>query len=65
MLFYMKNYKKYVMIVILLLTLMFPEYIFGSLAVVLIIVAILLLVADIVFDVYIIVVIFIENFRKK
>lgn len=53
------------MIVILLLTLMFPEYIFGSLAVVLIIVAILLLVADIVFDVYIIVVIFIENFRKK
>jgi len=61
----MKNYKKYVMIVILLLTLMFPEYIFGSLAVVLIIVAILLLVADIVFDVYIIVVIFIENFRKK
>ena len=61
----MKNYKKYLIISAIVLTLIFPEYMFTGLGIIGLIVILLLIIADIAFDIYIIVALFIENLRKK
>ncbi len=59
------NYKKYLMIAIIVFALIFPEYVFTGLGVVLLIVVIVFFVVDIVFDIYIVAVYLIQWFREK
>ena len=59
------NYKKYLMIAILILTLIYPEYIFGGLAILVLIIFLIIVIADVVLDVYIVIALFIEHLKKK
>lgn len=59
------NYRKYLMIAAIVSALIFPEYVFTGLGVVLLIVVILFFVVDIVFDIYIVAVYLIQWFREK
>ena len=59
------NYKKYLLIVAVALTLLFPEYVFTGLGVVLLIVVIVFFVVDLVFDIYIFTVFLVRWFREK
>ena len=59
------NYKKYLMIAILILTLIYPEYIFGGLAILVLIIFLIIVIADVVLDIYIVIALFIEHLKKK
>jgi len=59
------NYKKYLMIVLLVLTLIYPEYIFGGLAILVLIIFLLIVIADVILDIYIVIALFMGNNKKK
>ena len=59
------HYKKYLIIAILILALIYPEYIFGGLAIFVLIVFLIIVLADVILDVYIVIALFIEHYKKK
>lgn len=59
------NYKKYLLIAAIVLMLIFPEYVFTGLGVVLLIIVIVFFVVDLVFDIYIFIVFLLRWFREK
>ena len=61
----MMNYKKYLIIPIIIGTLLYPEYVFGTIAIILAVLLILFVIVDLVLDVYILVVAFIDSYKGK
>ena len=59
------NYKKYLVIAAIVFALIFPEYVFTGLGVVLLVVVIILFVIEFAFDIYIVVVYLVQWFREK
>ena len=59
------NYKKLLIISTLLITIMFPEVIFGGLAILGLLLLLLILIVEIAFDVYIVIVILKQHFNKE
>lgn len=53
------------MIVLLVLTLIYPEYIFGGLAILVLIIFLLIVIADVILDIYIVIALFMGNNKKK
>ena len=61
----MPLYKWFVIIISVVMTLIYPEYVFGAIGVLLLVIILLLVVIDVVADVYIIVAVFLQRFRDK
>ena len=61
----MMNYKKYLTITIILGALIYPEYVFGAIAIILAVLLILFVIVDLVLDIYILVVAFIDSFKGR
>ena len=59
------NYKKLLIISTLLITIMFPEVIFGGLAIIGLLLFLLVLIVEIVFDVYIVIVILKKHLNEE
>ncbi|WP_161937644.1 hypothetical protein [Sulfurovum riftiae] len=47
------------------MTLIYPEYVFGAIGILFLVIILLLVVIDVVADVYIIVAVFLQRFRDK
>ncbi len=59
------NYKKYLLIAILISAIIFPEYVFGGLAILVLVIFLIIVIADVVLDIYIVIALFIEHLKKK
>ena len=59
------GYKKYFLIALGLFMLVYPDYFFGTLAAVLLLVILVLFIIDIAVDVYLIIALFIKRRRKR
>ena len=56
---------KYITIIAIILTLIFPEYVFTGLGVVLLVIVIIFFVVDIVFDIYILIVFLVQWIKAR
>ncbi len=56
---------KYITIIAIILTLIFPEYVFTGLGAVLLVIVIIFFVVDIVFDIYILIVFFVQWIKDR
>jgi hypothetical protein len=61
----MPVYKRLVIVVLIAVTLFYPEYVFGAIGILLLIIILLLVVIDVIVDVYIVVAVFLQKIRKK
>jgi hypothetical protein len=61
----MPGYKRFVIVALIAVILFFPEYVFGTMGILLLIIILLLVVIDLVADVYIVIAVFLEKFREK
>ncbi|OQX49990.1 MAG: hypothetical protein B5M46_02330 [Epsilonproteobacteria bacterium 4484_20] len=61
----MPLYKWFVIIISVAVTLIYPEYVFGAIGILLLVIVLLLVVIDLVVDVYIVVAVFLQKFRDK
>ena len=59
------GYKKYLLIALGLFMLVYPNYFFGALGVILLVIVILIFVIDIVVDIYLVIAFFIQRFRER
>jgi hypothetical protein len=61
----MPIYKRLVIIVLIAVTLIYPEYVFGFIGILVMVMILGLVVIDLVADVYIVAAVFLEKFRDK
>jgi hypothetical protein len=61
----MTIYKRLVIIVLIAVTLIYPEYVFGFIGILVMVMILGLVVIDLVADVYIVAAVFLEKFRDK
>ena len=61
----MPIYKRSVIIVLIAVTLIYPEYVFGFIGILVMVMILGLVVIDLVADVYIVAAVFLEKFREK
>jgi hypothetical protein len=61
----MPIYKRLVIIVLIAVTLIYPEYVFGFIGILVMVMILGLVVIDLVADVYIVAAVFLEKFREK
>jgi len=59
------NYKWFLIVLIIVMTLLYPGYVFGAIALLVLLIILILVVIDVVADIYIVVAMVMEKFKGK